>query len=227
MIIRSGHNIDPGLIEEALLRHPDVLLAAAVGEPDEYAGEVPVAFVVLEARRNGRRGELLAFIEPHIAERPAVPKRIELLPALPLTAIGKVYKPALRARAIEHVLRERLSRDAATQGVQVAVLDEAKAACRGAFIRRNTAAEPRERMRAAIARLMAAFRHRLPHRAVSAEATSIRFWFDFISPYGYLASLRIDELAARHGRTVDWHPLLVGVTVLRTDGTEAADGQRR
>jgi 2-hydroxychromene-2-carboxylate isomerase len=46
----------------------------------------------------------------------------------------------------------------------------------------------------------------------------IRFWFDFISPYGYLASLRIDELAARHGRTVHWHPLLVGVTVLRTMG---------
>ncbi|HEX6019192.1 MAG TPA: 2-hydroxychromene-2-carboxylate isomerase [Burkholderiaceae bacterium] len=46
----------------------------------------------------------------------------------------------------------------------------------------------------------------------------IRFWFDFISPYGYLASLRIDELAARHGRTVEWHPLLVSVTVLRTMG---------
>ena len=49
---------------------------------------------------------------------------------------------------------------------------------------------------------------------MNAETTPIRFWFDFISPYGYLASLRIDELAARHGRTVDWHPLLVGVTVL-------------
>ncbi|HEX6721831.1 MAG TPA: 2-hydroxychromene-2-carboxylate isomerase [Burkholderiaceae bacterium] len=46
----------------------------------------------------------------------------------------------------------------------------------------------------------------------------IRFWFDFISPYGYLASLRIDDLAARHGRSVEWHPLLVGVTVLRTMG---------
>jgi 2-hydroxychromene-2-carboxylate isomerase len=46
----------------------------------------------------------------------------------------------------------------------------------------------------------------------------IDFWFDFISPYGYLASLRIDELAARHGRTVDWHPLLLGVTVLKVMG---------
>jgi len=46
----------------------------------------------------------------------------------------------------------------------------------------------------------------------------IQFWFDFISPYGYLASLRIDELAARHGRDADWHSLLVGVTVLRVMG---------
>jgi 2-hydroxychromene-2-carboxylate isomerase len=44
------------------------------------------------------------------------------------------------------------------------------------------------------------------------------FWFDFISPFGYFASLRIDELAARHGRAVDWHPLLVGVTVLKVMG---------
>ncbi len=46
----------------------------------------------------------------------------------------------------------------------------------------------------------------------------IDFWFDFISPFGYFASLRIDALAARHGREVDWHPLLIGVTVLKVMG---------
>lgn len=46
----------------------------------------------------------------------------------------------------------------------------------------------------------------------------IEFWFDFISPFGYLASLRIDDLAARHGRTVEWRPLLLGVTVLKVMG---------
>lgn len=46
----------------------------------------------------------------------------------------------------------------------------------------------------------------------------MKFWFDFISPFGYLASLRIDGLAARHGRSVAWHPLLVGVTVLKVMG---------
>lgn len=49
----------------------------------------------------------------------------------------------------------------------------------------------------------------------------LAFWFDFISPFGYLASLRIDGLAARHGRTVEWRPLLLGVTVLKVMGLPA------
>ena len=47
MIIRSSHNIDPLMIEDTLQKHPDVLMAAAVGAPDEYAGELPVAYVTL------------------------------------------------------------------------------------------------------------------------------------------------------------------------------------
>ena len=42
-------------------------------------------------------------------------------------------------------------------------------------------------------------------------AAPIEFWFDFSSPYGYLAAQKIDALAARHGRTVDWRPMLLGV----------------
>jgi len=108
VIIRSSHNIDPGVIEAVFLRHPDVELAAAVGQPDEYAGEVPVVYV------SGRPGvsldaaTLRAFVEPLIPERPAMPKRIEILSALPTTAIGKVFKPALRERATLHVLQDRL-----------------------------------------------------------------------------------------------------------------------
>lgn len=44
----------------------------------------------------------------------------------------------------------------------------------------------------------------------------IDFYFDFSSPYGYLASLRIDELAARHGRDVTWRPYLMGAAMKRT-----------
>jgi 2-hydroxychromene-2-carboxylate isomerase len=49
-------------------------------------------------------------------------------------------------------------------------------------------------------------------------AAPIAFYFDFISPYGYFASLRIEELAALHGRQVDWRPMLLGVAVLKVMG---------
>jgi 2-hydroxychromene-2-carboxylate isomerase len=49
-------------------------------------------------------------------------------------------------------------------------------------------------------------------------AAPIRFYFDFISPYGYFASLRIEELGARHGRTVEWRTMLLGVAVMKVMG---------
>jgi len=59
-------------------------------------------------------------------------------------------------------------------------------------------------------------------RAVDAGKTKtsepVAFWFDFISPFGYFASLRIDELAALHGRTADWTSMLLGVSVLKVMG---------
>ncbi len=48
--------------------------------------------------------------------------------------------------------------------------------------------------------------------------TPIDFYFDFISPFGYFASLRVDELAARHGRETEWHSMLLGVSVLKVMG---------
>lgn len=46
----------------------------------------------------------------------------------------------------------------------------------------------------------------------------LHFYFDFISPFGYFASLRIEELARRHGRTVEWHAMLLGVSVMKVMG---------
>ena len=48
--------------------------------------------------------------------------------------------------------------------------------------------------------------------------TDIAFYFDFISPFGYFASLRIDDLAARHGRGADWNIILLGVSVMKVMG---------
>ncbi|MDP1932434.1 MAG: acyl-CoA synthetase [Gammaproteobacteria bacterium] len=108
LIIRGGHNIDPALIEEALNGHPVVASAVAVGMPDAYAGELPMAFVVLQSGAECTARELLDFCEQRITERAAVPRRIEIISAMPLTAVGKIYKPLLRQRISENVLREVL-----------------------------------------------------------------------------------------------------------------------
>lgn len=108
VIIRGSHNIDPGLVEDAFLAHPAVALCAVVGEPDAYAGELPVAFVTLKPGAFCTPEALLADVTPHVYERPACPKRVTVLDALPVTAIGKIYKPTLRLRAIETKLTEML-----------------------------------------------------------------------------------------------------------------------
>jgi fatty-acyl-CoA synthase len=117
LIIRGGHNIDPSMIEEALARLPSVALAAAIGQPDRHAGELPVAYVVAQAGSTVTADELLEAARQVIPERAAVPVRIELLPQLPLTAIGKVSKPQLKLLAIDHVLREAIAA-AGLAGVQ-------------------------------------------------------------------------------------------------------------
>ena len=55
-------------------------------------------------------------------------------------------------------------------------------------------------------------------RGPQSPAPAIDFYFDFISLYGYFASLRIEALAARHGRGVNWHGMLLGVAVMKTMG---------
>ena len=141
VIIRGAHNIDPGMIESALLKHPDVLMAAAVGEPDAYAGELPVAFVSLKPGATVDAAALIAFAAPHIPERPAVPKRVDILDSIPVTAVGKVYKPALRARATLRVLEERLASGPLIDRVSVQVEDSASG-LRVAFRLKHRSDEP-------------------------------------------------------------------------------------
>lgn len=105
VIIRGGHNIDPGPIEEALLRSPHVLHAAAVGKPDAYAGELPIAYVQLTPGATITEPELIAFAATHVNERPAVPKEIVILEKMPLTDVGKPIKAALRQDAAERAFR--------------------------------------------------------------------------------------------------------------------------
>jgi fatty-acyl-CoA synthase len=115
LIIRGGHNLDPAVIEDALLEHPAVTAAAAVGSPDAHAGEVPVAYVTVEATPGAGEAELLAWAAAHVPERAAAPKRVEIIDAIPVTAVGKPYKPELRRRATERAARDALSAQAVVQ----------------------------------------------------------------------------------------------------------------
>ncbi|MBK1635799.1 acyl-CoA synthetase [Rhodovulum adriaticum] len=103
LIIRGGHNIDPAEIEEALSGHHDVAFVGAIGQPDSFAGELPCAYVELVDSANTTPLELLEYAKVHIHERAAIPKHIEILDELPKTAVGKVFKPDLRKRAIARV----------------------------------------------------------------------------------------------------------------------------
>lgn len=49
-------------------------------------------------------------------------------------------------------------------------------------------------------------------------AEPVHFYFDFISPFGFFASLRIEDIAAKHGRTTEWHSMLLGVSVMKVMG---------
>lgn len=109
VIIRGGHNIDPRVIEDTLARHPAVAMAAAVGKPDSKMGEIPAAYVTLHAGMNTSAAELEKFAAQHINEHVATPKAIYILNEMPLTAIGKIYKPALRQDIVKRTVEEKLS----------------------------------------------------------------------------------------------------------------------
>jgi fatty-acyl-CoA synthase len=120
LIIRGGHNIDPAAIEQPLYAHPDVQFAAAVGRPDAHAGEVPVVYVQARAGHLPDEGALMAFLAARLGEKAAMPKALLLVDAMPLTAVGKIDKPALRRREAAFALAQALDQAGiASRSVQV------------------------------------------------------------------------------------------------------------
>jgi len=109
LIIRGGHNIDPAEIEEALAGHNAVAFAGAIGQPDSFAGELPCVYVELVDGATVSESELMEHCREHIHERAAIPKHLEILDELPKTAVGKVFKPDLRKRAITRVYNAALA----------------------------------------------------------------------------------------------------------------------
>ena len=126
LIIRGGNNIDPKGIEDTLTQHPAVALAAAVGQPDAYAGELPCAYVTVADDFHGDKSslpdELRAFAKANVSERAAAPVHVEVLETMPLTAVGKIFKPDLQIRAIERVLTDAIR--AATPSANICVAND-------------------------------------------------------------------------------------------------------
>jgi len=120
LIIRGGHNIDPQAIEEVFYQHPGVALAALVSQPDAYAGELPVAYVQAKPGVALDVNELLDFVRERTPERAAVPVKLYVIDAIPLTGVGKIFKPALRVDAAERMVRAVLA-DLIQGGTSLAV----------------------------------------------------------------------------------------------------------
>jgi acetyl-CoA synthetase len=100
VITSSGYRIGPGEIEDCLLKHPAVALAAAIGKPDALRTEIVKAFVVL--RPGVAPGEALADdLRRHVRTRLAAheyPREIEFVSSLPMTTTGKIIRRELRDR---------------------------------------------------------------------------------------------------------------------------------
>lgn len=124
LIIRGGHNIDPAIIEEALMGHQEVAFVGAIGQPDAHSGELPCAYVELVKGSAATVADLSAYAAQHIHERAALPKFIEVLPELPKTAVGKVFKPDLRRMAIIRIYDAALAEAGIPAKVSAVVEDK-------------------------------------------------------------------------------------------------------
>ncbi|MFB7503029.1 AMP-binding protein [Streptomyces broussonetiae] len=95
MIISAGYNIAGPEVEDALLRHPDVMETAVVGRPDEARGQVAVAYTVLREGAPHDPEALRTFLLSELAPYKC-PREFVFLPALPRTATGKLQRFRLR-----------------------------------------------------------------------------------------------------------------------------------
>jgi fatty-acyl-CoA synthase len=132
LIIRGGHNIDPRTIEDAALEFPGVALAAAVGRPDSYAGEVPMLFVSAQPGVSIDSQALAAFVQERILEPPAQPRAVSIVAEMPVTPIGKIFKPKLREIAAGDAARELLAAEGLSKDVNVEAITDPS---RGLYLR--------------------------------------------------------------------------------------------
>jgi long-chain acyl-CoA synthetase len=98
LIIRGGFNVYPRDVEEAMLAHPDVVGAAVVGRPDAVQGEEVVAYVQLRPGAEVGEAELVEHGRSRLSAA-KYPREVKVVPAVPLTSVGKIDRKALRSLA--------------------------------------------------------------------------------------------------------------------------------
>jgi fatty-acyl-CoA synthase len=159
VIIRGGHNIDPVVIEEAATRHPAVALSAAVGLPDAYAGEVPILYVTMRPGAQCSLSDLEAHMGQTVPEAPARPREVVVLDAMPMTAVGKIAKPALRRDAIRRAVLATISQNVDAGNCSVDVTEDASGFCAKLTLT-NCAVSERDRFAAMVGDALGRFSFR-------------------------------------------------------------------
>ena len=101
LIIKGGENIDPGVSENVLAKHPAVMMVATVGIPDAKYGEEVASAVVLKPGQQATEEDLLAYAKEHLHSFVA-PKRIFFMPSFPMTGTGKLLK-----REIKEIVKDK------------------------------------------------------------------------------------------------------------------------
>lgn len=103
VITSSGYRIGPGEIEDCLLGHPDIALAAVVGKPDARRTEIVKAYVVLKAGvqpSDALVSEIQHWVKSRLAAH-EYPREVSFLDALPMTTTGKIIRRQLRQQATQ------------------------------------------------------------------------------------------------------------------------------
>ena len=101
VITSSGFRIGPGEIEDCLIRHPAVALAAAVGKPDPIRTEIVKAFIVLKpghAASDALAAEIQGFVKTRLSGH-EYPREVAFIEQMPMTTTGKVIRRLLREKA--------------------------------------------------------------------------------------------------------------------------------
>ena len=95
MIIVDGYNVYPSEVESVIYTHPSVRLAAVIGIPDTYHGEVVKACIALRPGTTASAEDIVAHCRKGLTEY-KIPRQVEIRETLPMSAVGKILYRVLR-----------------------------------------------------------------------------------------------------------------------------------